>query len=78
MKERMERYAKVLEKAGISPQRFKIEYISAAEGLVFANVMKEMTQQLHDLGVEEIKKENETAQKRIEAPLRRKGLIPTE
>jgi len=77
-KERMERYAKVLEKAGISPQRFRWKEISAAEGLIFVNTMKEMSQQLKDLGVERIKEENERARKRISAPLKRKGLIPEE
>jgi len=36
-----------------------------------------MTQQLEDIGIDKIKEENEKARKRIEAPLKRKGLIPT-
>ena len=74
----MQRYAKVLEKAGISPQRFRWKEISAAEGLIFANTMKEMNQQLEDIGTDKIREENEKAMKRISAPLKRKGLIPEE
>jgi len=76
-KERLERYAKVLNGAGISPERLRWKEISAAEGLIFAKTMKEMSQQLEDIGFDKIKEENEKARKRIEAPLRRKGLIPT-
>jgi predicted TIM-barrel enzyme len=76
--ERIERYAKVVEGAGISPERLRWKEISAAEGLIFANTMKEMSQQLEDIGIEKIKEENEKARKRIEAPLKRKGLIPEE
>ena len=76
-KERIERYAKVVEGAGISPGRLRWKEISAAEGLIFVKTMREMSQQLEDIGIDKIKEENEKARKRIEAPLRRKGLIPT-
>ena len=74
--ERFERYFKVLEGAGISPDRFLWREISAAEGLIFAKVMKELSQKLEDMGIDKIKEENEKARKRIEGPLKRKGLIP--
>lgn len=75
-KERIERYAKVLEGAGISPQRFIWKEISAAEGLIFQQTMIKINQDLKDLGIDKIKEENEKAKKRITAPLKRKSLIP--
>jgi heterodisulfide reductase subunit A len=74
--ERFQRYRKVLEGAGISPERFLWKEISAAEGLIFAKTMKELNQKLNDIGIDRIKEENEKARKRISAPLKRKGLIP--
>ncbi|MCW3985048.1 MAG: hydrogenase iron-sulfur subunit [Candidatus Bathyarchaeota archaeon] len=58
MKARMDALAPMLEKLGLSPQRFRVEYISAAEGLKFAELMKEMAAQLEELGLEKIKAEN--------------------
>ncbi|MDH5634670.1 MAG: hydrogenase iron-sulfur subunit, partial [Candidatus Bathyarchaeota archaeon] len=40
MKARMDALALMLEKLGLSPQRFRVEYVSAAEGLKFAELMK--------------------------------------
>ncbi|NIQ04577.1 MAG: hydrogenase iron-sulfur subunit, partial [Candidatus Korarchaeota archaeon] len=58
MKDRMDALAPMLQKLGLSPQRFRVEYVSAAEGLKFAELMKEMTAQLQELGAEKIKQEN--------------------
>jgi len=41
------------------------------------NKKREMFQQLEDIGTDKVKEENEKARKRIEAPLKRKSLIPT-
>lgn len=76
MKERMEPHAKVLEKLGVSPERFRIAYISAAEGLIYSNLIKEMTQILKDMGDERIKAENAKSGPMLERMLARKGLIP--
>ena len=75
MKKRMETHAKVLEKLGISPERFRVAYISAAEGLIFSNLIKEMTQTMKDMGTEKIKAENEKAGPILEKMLARKGII---
>ncbi|MDH5770352.1 MAG: hydrogenase iron-sulfur subunit [Candidatus Bathyarchaeota archaeon] len=72
MKARMESLQKVLEKIGISRERLRIEWISAAEGLLFANLIKEMTQQMEDLGIDRIKAENAKARPIIEKMLARK------
>ena len=61
MKVRMETLARMLEKLGLSPDRFKIEYVSAAEGVKFADLIKEMTEQMEKLGKDKIKEENEKA-----------------
>ncbi len=58
MKARMDALAPMLQKLGLSPQRFRVEYVSAAEGLKFAELMKEMAAQLKELGPEKIKAEN--------------------
>jgi hypothetical protein len=58
MKARMDALVPMLEKLGLSPQRFRVEYVSAAEGLKFAELMKEMAEQLEELGPEKIKAEN--------------------
>ncbi len=73
MKARMDPLRKILEKIGISPERFRIAWISASEGLVFANLIKEMTQQMKDIGIERIKAENAKARPFIERMLARKG-----
>jgi len=59
MTERMKSLHKTLIEQGMTPERFRIDYVSAAEGLIFAKIMKEMDQQLSDLGAERIKEEND-------------------
>jgi len=40
---------KILEYAGIEPQRLRLEWISASEGERFAEVVKEFTETIRDL-----------------------------
>jgi heterodisulfide reductase subunit A len=75
MKSRMEALQKMLSKLGISPERLRISYVSAAEGLIFSKVIKEMTQQMEDLGVEKIKAENAKVKPIITGMLKRKGFL---
>ncbi|MFB0568126.1 MAG: CoB-CoM heterodisulfide reductase HdrA2 [Nitrososphaeria archaeon] len=72
MKERMDIHARILNKLGISPERFQIHYFSAAEGGPFSQEMKKLTQTVTDLGVERIKAENEKARPILEKMLKRK------
>jgi len=58
MKTRMEALAGMFQKLGLSPERFRVEYVSAAEGVKFAALIKEMTEQMKTLGKEKIKAEN--------------------
>lgn len=76
MKARMEALAPMLHKLGLSPERFRVEYISAAEGVKFAELIREMTEQMKALGKERIKAENAKLRPVIENMLRRKQQNP--
>jgi len=72
MKVRMEALAGIFEKLGLSPDRFRIEYVSAAEGVKFAGLIKEMTEQMKTLGKERIKAENDKLRPTLDRMLSRK------
>ncbi|MEM3536506.1 MAG: hydrogenase iron-sulfur subunit [Candidatus Bathyarchaeia archaeon] len=72
MKARMDALAPMLHKLGLSPERFRVEYVSAAEGVKFAEIIREMTEQLHALGKERIKAENAKLRPVLENMLKRK------
>jgi len=72
MKGRMETLGRILEKLGLSKERFRVEYVSAAEGVKFAAIMREMAEQLEALGPEKIKAENEKLRPVLERMLARK------
>ncbi|RLI18737.1 disulfide reductase [Candidatus Bathyarchaeota archaeon] len=73
MKARMDALAPMLHKLGLSPERFRVEYISAAEGVKFAEVVREMTEQMRALGKEKIKAENAKLRPILENMLKRKA-----
>jgi heterodisulfide reductase subunit A len=73
---RFDRIPKALERMGISPERFRVEWISAAEGQKYAQVITEMDETLRALGTEQIKAENEKARPQIEKRLRRWIEVP--
>jgi heterodisulfide reductase subunit A len=75
MKKRMEALQGMLTKLGMSQERLRISYVSAAEGLIFANTMKEMAGQMADLGLEKIETENAKLRPIMERMLARKGLF---
>jgi heterodisulfide reductase subunit A len=72
MKARMDALAPMLHKLGLSPERFRVEYVSAAEGVKFAEIVREMTEQMHALGKDRIKAENEKLRPILENMLKRK------
>ncbi|MCW3981482.1 MAG: hydrogenase iron-sulfur subunit [Candidatus Bathyarchaeota archaeon] len=72
MKARMDALAPMLQKLGLHPQRFRVEYVSAAEGLKFAELMKEMASKLEELGPVKIKMENEKLKPILDRMLARK------
>ena len=72
MKARMEALQGMLQKLGLSPERFRIEYVSAAEGVKFAELIREMGEQLETLGREKIEAENKKLRPVIEKMFERK------
>ena len=72
MKHRMDILTNILVKLGLSKERFRVEYVSAAEGVKFAAIMKEMTEQLETLGSDRIKSENEKMKPILDKMLSRK------
>ncbi|MDQ1279733.1 MAG: heterodisulfide reductase subunit [Thermoproteota archaeon] len=75
MKHSMESLHGMLTKLGMSSERLRVSYVSAAEGLIFADIMKEMKKQMDSLGLEKIKAENAKLRPVIENMLARKGLF---
>ncbi len=73
MKARMESLAKALEKMGLTPERFRVEYISAAEGVKFAAVIRDMTAKLEEIGKNNIRAENAKLRPFIEGMFARKA-----
>jgi len=72
MKARMDALAPMLQKLGLSPERFRVEYVSAAEGVKFAELIREMTEQMQALGKDKIEAENAKLRPVLENMLKRK------
>jgi heterodisulfide reductase subunit A len=73
---RFERLQKRLESMGISPERYRVEWISAAEGAKYAQVIKEMDQTLKSIDPKALKEENKKVRPELERRLRRLPEIP--
>ena len=73
MKARMDALAPMLHKLGLSPERFRVEYVSAAEGVKFAEIVREMTEQMRALGKDRIKAENAKLRPVLENMLKKKA-----
>ncbi|MEM3673231.1 MAG: hydrogenase iron-sulfur subunit [Candidatus Bathyarchaeia archaeon] len=73
MKARMDALAPMLHKLGLSHERFRVEYVSAAEGVKFAEIVKEMTEQMRALGKDKIKAENAKLRPLLENMLKKKA-----
>ncbi|MCW4025085.1 MAG: hydrogenase iron-sulfur subunit [Candidatus Bathyarchaeota archaeon] len=72
MKDRTDALKAMLSKLGLSPQRFRVEYVSAAEGIHYAEVIKEIDSDMKALGKEKIQAENEKLKPILENMLKRK------
>jgi len=68
---RFDRLKEAVARLGISPERFRVEWISAAEGERYARVITEMSETLKSLPREQILAENREARESIERRLRR-------
>ena len=77
MKARMDALAGMLQKLGLSPERFRVDYVSSAEGEKFVSIVKEMTNQLKALGKEKILAENAKLHPTLENMLKRKAAAAT-
>ena len=73
---RAERLQKIFEKMGMSPGRFRVEWISAAEGDKYARVINEMQKTIDDIGKEKLKAEIETLKPEMEKRARRMYDVP--
>jgi hypothetical protein len=62
----------MLTKLGMSPERFRVEYVSAAEGVHYAELIREIDAQKKAIGKEKIKAENAKLSPIIENMLNRK------
>jgi len=60
-----------IEKMGISPKRFRLEWISASEGEKWQRTINEMCTIVEELGVEKIASENEVARPQLLQKLRK-------
>jgi heterodisulfide reductase subunit A len=76
MTKRMTALKGMLEKLGMSPERFKVDYVSAAEGTKFAALIREMTDQMNALGKDKIMAENAKLKPTLEKMLARKKAEP--
>jgi coenzyme F420-reducing hydrogenase delta subunit len=72
MKARTDALKGMLTKLGMSPERFRVEYVSAAEGIHYAEVITEIDADMKALGKEKIMVENAKMRPIIENMLKRK------
>ena len=76
MKARMDALAGMLTKLGLSSERFRVDYVSSAEGEKFVEIVKEMTAQMQALGKEKILAENAKLKPTLENMQKRKAAAP--
>ena len=73
---RAERLQKTFDKMGMSPGRFRVEWISAAEGDKYARVINELQKVIDDIPPEKLKEEIETLRPQMEQRARRMKEAP--
>ena len=72
MKARTDALKGMLTKLGMSPERFRVEYVSAAEGIHYAEVIREIDADMKTLGKEKIQAENAKLKPVLENMLKRR------
>ncbi len=75
MKSRMDPLKNILTKIGMSSERFRVEYISASEGSLFAELIKQMDNDLKAFGKEKIQTENTKLNPFLENMLKKKDSV---
>ena len=73
---RAERLQKIFEKMEMSPGRFRVEWISAAEGDKYARVINEMQKSIDGIGKDKLKAEIEKLKPEMEKRARRMYDVP--
>ncbi len=73
---RAERIKSALESAGMNPDRFRVEWISAAEGDKYSRVINEMQAALDNIPREKLREEIETLRPTMEKRARRLREVP--
>lgn len=73
---RFDRMPRTLERLGINPERFRVEWISAAEGDKYAQVITEMDAKLTSFDRSQLRAENAKARPEISRRLRRWKEVP--
>jgi len=73
---RFDRIVRTLTRMGINPDRYRVEWISAAEGEKYARVITEMDAKLAELDKDELRAENAAARTAINKRLRRWKAVP--
>jgi heterodisulfide reductase subunit A2 len=76
MQARMNALAGMLQKLGLSPERFRVDFVSSAEGEKFVKIVKEMNEQMKALGKEKILSENAKLHPTLENMLKRRAPTP--
>jgi len=72
MKVRTDALKNMLIKLGMTPERFRVEYVSAAEGIHYSEVIKEIDDNIKAMGPEKIKAETEKLKPMLDRMLRPK------
>jgi len=73
---RFDRVPRTLERLGINPERFRVEWISAAEGEKYARVITEMDEKLASMDKEALRAETAAARPEIARRLKRWATVP--
>jgi heterodisulfide reductase subunit A len=73
---RAERLQKTFDKMGMTPGRFRVEWISAAEGDKYARVVNEMQKTIDNIPPEQMKEEIEKLRPQMEQRARRMREVP--
>jgi coenzyme F420-reducing hydrogenase delta subunit len=73
---RAERLQKIFNKMEMTPGRFRIEWISAAEGQKYANVINDMQKTIDEIGKEKLLEEIERLKPEMEKRARRMYEVP--
>lgn len=70
---RVERFKRRMERLGMDKERLRLEWVSAAEGVQFAKVVKELADYVESLPIEKIRRDAELLAERLKESSRKGG-----